>query len=135
MPIEPTSGQSAQTSAQNHDLLITIGSKVDTLASSLRESITQTSAEFDKLWKHGEERDRMHSAALQATTDKLAASIERVVEKQNGFGKPNIPAIVSVCVLIGSIAVAFIAPIKADIERHAKGAEDRAAEIRMRLSN
>ena len=29
MPIEPTSGQSAQTSAQNHDLLITIGGKVE----------------------------------------------------------------------------------------------------------
>ena len=126
---EPQLGQATQTSAQNHELLILIGSKVDAVAVALEKSITHNAEEVKKLWEHGKERDRLHSAALQGTTDKLASSIERVAEKQNSFGKPNISTILSVCVFIGSIAVAFIAPIKADIERSESARSELAKAV------
>ena len=113
----------------SHDLLISVSSKVDSVAVALEKSITHNSAEFEKLWRHIDERDERHSRALADTTNRLAQSISELAEKQNGFGKLNIPAIVSVCVLIGSIAVAFIAPIKADIDRSEHGRIELAKAV------
>ena len=112
-------------SQDNHNLLLLVSGKVDALAETLASSIAKNDAEFDKLWRHQEDRDVRQSAALQMTADKLAASISAVADKQSDSGKPNIQAIVAVLGLIGAIAVAFIAPIKADISR----AEARRDEL------
>ena len=110
-------------SEANHELLISVSGKVDSVAVSLEKLAIHSAAEFEKIRKHTEERDHRQSLALQQTADRLSLSIATVAERQNNSGKLNIPAIVSVCVLIGSIAVAFITPIKADIDRHAHSSD------------
>ena len=113
----------------NHELLILVSGKVDSLAEALTKSIENNSAEFEKIWKHADERDQQHSAALQLTADKLASAIAAVAEKQSDASKPNIQAIASVLALIGAVAVAFIAPIKADIERSENAREELAKAV------
>ena len=113
----------------NHDLLLLVSGKVDTLAETLQQSIKNTSQEFEKLWEHQNERDKHHSAQLQLTAEKLSASISAVAQKQSDSGKPNIQAIVAVLALIGAIAVAFIAPIQADITRSEAGRAELAKAV------
>lgn len=113
---EPSNGTAA-----NHELLISVAGKVDSLTIALEKSITHSAGEFDKLWKHVDARD-----------ERLTNAISTIGERVSNFGKPNISAIVSICVLIGSIALAFIAPIKTDIERQSKGAELMANAVLLR---
>lgn len=105
------------TSRDNHELLITLAGKVDSLALSLNSH----SVEFDKMWKHIEARD-----------EKMSGAINTLAERQANFGKPNFPAIAAVCAIIGSIAVAFIAPLKADIDREHKSGEALASAVLIR---
>ena len=95
-----------------HTLLIALSGKVDALTDALEKSIHHTAGEFDKLWKHVEARD-----------ERLTNAISSIGERVANFGKPSVSAIVSVCVLIGSIGLAFIAPIKAELMRHDAAAE------------
>ena len=104
------------TSEANHELLISVSGKVDALAVALEKSITHNAGEVDKLWKHVDARD-----------ERLTNAIASLGERFSNFGRPNTQAIVSVCVLIGSIAMAFIAPIKADIARAEIGRDTLAA--------
>ena len=96
----------AATTTDNHDLLLLVSGKVDDLGKVLEKSNAHTAAEITKLWEHVEARDERLTRAITAISEKVA-----------GFGKPNAQAIVAVCMLVGGIAVAFIAPIKADISR------------------
>ena len=68
--------------------------------------ITQIAKTLGEIWNEIKENRRHSDSNFDALANRLSS-----------IGRPNIPAIVSVCVLIGSIAVAFIAPIKADITR------------------
>lgn len=96
----------AATTTDNHDLLLLVSGKVDDLGQLLEKSNAHTASELKELWKHVEERD-----------ERLTRAITAIGEKVAGFGKPNAQAIVAVCMLVGGIAVAFIAPIKSDISR------------------
>lgn len=87
--------------------------------SSIESTIAQHSVEINQIVKtlgdiSGEiKENRRHSDA----------NFEILTNKLSNIGRPNIPAIVSLCVLTGSIAVAFIAPLKSDIERQAHSAD------------
>lgn len=91
------------------------------MADSLNKLASHSASEFDKLWKHVDARD-----------ERLTNAFASLAERFSNFGKPNITVIISVCVFIGGIALAFIAPIKADIERGNKASEALAAAVLIR---
>lgn len=112
---------------ENHDLLISMRATMGNLVSSVDKLATHTADEFDKLWKHTEERDKVHSAALQNTTDKLAASIEKVTQRQASYEKPNyaitLQAIGIFLVIAGGLWAMGIAPLKDTLNRHTEDAK------------
>ena len=109
------------TTEANHELLMSVSAKVDSLAASLDKLAAHSTAEIDKLWKHVDARDERLTNVVTALSDRLS-----------NFGKPNVTAILSVLAFIGGIALAFIAPIKSDIERGNKASEALAAAVLLR---
>lgn len=116
------------TTEANHELLISVVGKVDALADVVGKHIQHSASEVDKLWKHVDARD-----------DRLTNAIASLAEKFSSFGRPNISVIVSICglvltlgVIATSVAVAFIAPIKADIEREHRQTDAILTSLQLR---
>jgi len=104
---------------QNHDLLLklaeqqqSIVGQVNNVASALRDSIVAQKEDSTRLWHQ---------------LEKQGSNISSVSDRVANIGKPQITSIVSVCAFLGTIAVAFIAPIKSDIARSEKLGEQVVA--------